>query len=149
MALRILARRTQITAAVLAVAAGVLFLSVFPFTQKPSFAFGDVQKGLKGEVRDVSMHVLERERQASRGQSLAAGGGPTRAEFSDGETQIINRKEEAMMTLSRPKRTAVIQSLYRSSEFSKSMTDRFTQLRNLPENASRHLGKRGRSKAAS
>ena len=70
------------------------------------------------------------------------GGDRVRGEFSDGETQIINRKEEAMMTLSRPKRTAVIQSLYRSSEFSKSMTDRFTRLRNLPENASRHLGER-------
>ena len=70
------------------------------------------------------------------------GGDRVRSEISGGEVEIVNRKEETMMTVLHANRTAVIESMYPSPEYSKMMADSFARFRTLREKASRRIGER-------
>ena len=143
--LRALVRRRplQIAATVLAVAAVVVFLSVSPFGQKASFAFGDVQKALSAtKSMTYQCLIFNGDEDPIVIKVSCLGGDRSRAEISGGEVQIINRKEEATMTLSRTNRTAVIRSIYASPEFAKMMTESFARFRTLPAQASRQIAAR-------
>jgi outer membrane lipoprotein-sorting protein len=139
----IMQRPLQISATVLAIAVVVLFLAVGPFGHSDSFAFGDVQKAI-GATKSTMYQCL-----------IFNGGddpivikvwclGPdrSRSENSDGEVQILNVKEEAMMRVSRVNRTALIESLYPSPEIPKMLADSLARFRGLPEKASRRIEER-------
>jgi outer membrane lipoprotein-sorting protein len=139
----IMQRRVSISATVLTAAAVVLFLAFGPFGQGNTLAFSDVQKALgttKSMTYDCLMYNGNDDPTVIKVSCL--GGDRVRADFSGGEVEIVNRKEEAMMTVMHQNRTAMITSLYSSPEFSKMMADSFARFRTLPEKASRRIGER-------
>ena len=136
-------RPLQVSATVLAVAAVVLFLAIGPFGHSDSFAFGDVQKAI-GATKSMTYRFVIINGDDDPIVIKAWHLGPDRSRFegSDGEVQVVNVKDEAMMRVLRVNRTALIESLYPSPEFSKMMDDSFARFRNLPEKASRRIGER-------
>jgi hypothetical protein len=139
----ILRRAVQVFAAALAVVAVALCVAIGLLHERTSFAFGDVQKAVgaaKSMTYQCSM-AKGNEKPIVVKVSLL-GGDRSRADRSDGEVQILNRKEGAMMTLTSARRTAVIQSIYPSPELAKTMTDWLVRFRDLPAKASRRIGER-------
>lgn len=139
----IMHRPVQVSAVVVAVVAVALYVAIGLLGEKGSFAFADVQKAIwaaRSVTYQASM-TTGNEKPVVVKVSLL-GGDRARGEFSDGEVQILNNKEGAMMTLYRAKHTAVIQPFYSSLEFAKTMANWFQRLWSLPEQASRRVGER-------
>ena len=137
-------RPIPIVAAALAIAigSGIIFLNS-PSGQGGSVAFAEVQKAI-GSSGSVKSHLIRFTGDDPPTVTTAMWLGPDRlrVELPGGDVTVEDLTRQERMTVSHRDRTALIEPLYVSTDYSNAKTDFLQKLRNLPGQATKKLGER-------
>jgi outer membrane lipoprotein-sorting protein len=137
-------RPFPVVAAALAIAigSGIVFLNS-PSGQGGSVAFAEVQKAIASSG-SVKFHLIRFTGDKPPTVTTAMWLGPDRSRFElpNGDVIVEDLRGQETMSVSHRNRTAVIEPLYVSSQYSTARSDLLQKLRNLPGQATRKLGER-------
>jgi hypothetical protein len=137
-------RPLPVVAAALAIAVGSgIILLNSPSGQGGSFAFAEVQQAI-GSSGPVKFHLIRFTGDDPPTVTTAMWLGPDRSRFElpGGDVIVEDLRVQETMSVSHRDRTAVIEPLYVSSQYSTAKSDSLQKLRNLPGQATRKLGER-------
>ena len=142
--IRFMKRPISGVAAALAIAigSGIIFLNS-PSRQGGSAAFAEVQKAI-GSSGSVKFHLLHFTGDDPPTVTTAMWLGPDRlrVELPGGDVIVEDLGGQERMRVSHRDRTAVIEPLYVSTDYSSAKADFLQKLRNVPGQATRKLGER-------
>jgi outer membrane lipoprotein-sorting protein len=137
-------RPMPVVAAVLVIAIGWGIVSLnSPTWQGGSAAFAEVQKAI-GSSGPVKYHCIRFTGDDPPTVTTAMWLGPDRSRFElpGGDVIVEDLRGQERMSVSHRDRTAVIEPLYVSTEYSSAKADFLQKLRNLPKQATRNFGER-------